>query len=147
MYDYYKQVSRRRHQYGDCIASSFTNAASRDRSGMIPAYNAGVHPAKQGPGGETALPTSSRIGGSAGVSSVDTKGLTGGDAKNAQMAEERKKILPPLAMRGLQRGRHRTGSTDVLGGREGGGEGDEEDRLKRQEEDEKYHLVSGTIRL
>lgn len=39
VYNYYKRVSRRRHQYGDSKAMSFTPT---DHMGAIPAYKAGV---------------------------------------------------------------------------------------------------------
>lgn len=42
VYDYYKQVSRRRHQYGDPDAMSFIPLTPLDHMGTIPAYKAGV---------------------------------------------------------------------------------------------------------
>lgn len=42
MYDYFKQVSRRRHQYGDPQAVSLISLAPADHVGAIPAYKAGL---------------------------------------------------------------------------------------------------------
>lgn len=42
MYNYYKQVSRRRHQYGDADAMSLIPLTPLDHTGAVPAYKAGV---------------------------------------------------------------------------------------------------------
>lgn len=42
VYDYYKQVSRRRHQYGDPQAMSLISLTPSDHVGAIPAYKAGL---------------------------------------------------------------------------------------------------------
>lgn len=42
MYSYYKQVSRRRHQYGDPEAMAFIPLSPLDHMGSFPAYEAGI---------------------------------------------------------------------------------------------------------
>ncbi|CAM9877744.1 unnamed protein product [Scytosiphon promiscuus] len=50
VYDYFKQVSRRRHQYGDPQAMSLISLNPSDHMGAIPAYKAGLDEATLGLG-------------------------------------------------------------------------------------------------
>lgn len=126
VYNYYKQVSRRRHQYGDPQAMSFIPLTPLDHTGAISAYKAGVD----------AIASDSRA--SLDDVSQDFQARTGSGGKSKQHQ------LPPLATNASSAsgGGKERGS---LESRDSSGAGrepqDDDDLSKALGDDDRQHYV------